>query len=383
MWAALSEKDGAVFCICGELFLEFVVILWRNWKNTMVEQHSFVIPIASLREKVEKNTSVIGKHRSAEGEAHLMEQYAMTQGEDFLFGDYLRDAAAKTYNFIKAFGRNVKDAYRVYHNVVPRLVTEHDGFYISLNGVRVGDKRAIVHLNDDMYDIDHIEGEEEYHINVHMPHLLIHKGESVSYCVEIRIGYSTIADGVFVDQHEYRKTLFAGDNLDIEDFTAVVNVSQAEFPTAIRNVHTFAVAVSGANDRPTVYHAGEFIKFIHEDGTVKYGVQNETSTKLVVDEWFDWDITESVVFKVELLDWQDRNMLPAAQEHLEDALLNYIMYRWFKMIKPDVATLQGGKWRKEASLADEFYANWEEHAHAAQMALNSENRILQRKSTWL
>lgn len=349
----------------------------------MVEQHSFIIPIASLQEKVEKNTSVIGKNRSADGAPHLMEQYAMTPGEGFLFEDYLKEAAGKTYNYIKAFGRNLKDAYRVNYHVVPRLVTEHDGFYISLNGVVLGAKHAIVHINPEMYDIDHVEGEEEFTINVHLPHLLIHKGESTSYCLEVLISYKTVADGVFEDRCEYRQVLFNSQDLDIEDFSATVNVSQAEFPTTIKSVSSFAVAVSGSNDHPTVYHAGEFIKFVQGDGVVKYGIQKETSTKVVVDEWFYEDITESVIFKVELPDWQDRNMLPAAQEHLENALMDFIMYRWFETVKPDVATLQSGKWRKEASLASDFYAKWEEEAHSAQLALNSERRILQRKSTWL
>ena len=348
----------------------------------MVERHSFIFPLSSLKEKVEKHTSVLGKHRKGEDSEHLLDRYSLTEGEDFMFDDYLKEAVAKTYNWIKAFGRNLSDGCRVFHNAVPRLVRKNDEMSITLNGFGQDFPKAFIPLTNDMYAVEQVDS--DFAITLNLPHLCVHKGNADSFSFNICIKYVTLADGIFVDNCEYNEIMYSHDDIDITEFVAYVTHRQDDMPTVIQRVNSVELSIlSAPHTNRDVYNTGEVIEYVDENGIHKFGIQKRTSTELVIDEWYDENLTDCVVFKVELPEWQDRNMLPAAEDHLEEALANYIMYRWFETVQDDIATKIGGQWRKPASLADGCFAKWEEHARAAQLALNSERKILQRKSTWL
>lgn len=345
----------------------------------MVEQHSFVIPLSRLREKIEKHTSSLGRYRSADGVTPLLERFSFTEGEGFLFDDYLPEAATKTYNWIKAFGRNVRDGYLVYHGATAKDVLEKEGIRISLAGVEFADLDAYIPLTASMYDVVKRAGSaDDYDITVHLPSLVISKGDAAGYKYTVKVKYTTIADGIFVDNFTHQAEFTVTADVTITDYVFMIKASSAGFSTLVINVDSIEVVVEDTTPAVT-YTKGELIRYIKKDGTILFGVQRSNGNTLDVGIWYDEDIRNSVIFKVELPDWQDRNMIPAAADALEWAIADYMMYRWFETVQ-EPAFYRG---RKVENLADTFYFKWEEKVHDAQMALNSERRILQRKSTWL
>lgn len=341
----------------------------------MVEQHSFIIPIKSLQEKVEKHTSVLGKHRSADGSQYLMEQFAMTQGEHFLFDDYLPEAVAKTYNWIRAFARNVEDGYRVFKGGALRQVREDNAVRVVVDGVQRELPTIVMPIAKSKYSVTVVATTEEaivYDVRVTLPQIQIFTGNAEHINYDMKVKYLTLADGIFEDVCSYNTNgVVLEDGATLDGVLAFrLRIDQSGFATVIERIEQVELTLSNYSaSAATTYRKGEFIEYVGIDGTVRYGIQKRTYKDVDVERWFDEDIRESVVFNVEIPDWVDRNMLPAAEEHLGDALMHYIIYRWFETVNP-----------KEA---ETYKDKWEEKAHEAQLALNSERRILQRKSTWL
>lgn len=329
------------------------------------------------------HTSVLGKHRSGEDSPHLLEQFALTEGESFLFDSYLKEAAAKTYNWIKAFGRNVQNAYVILRSdnaLVDR--TEVDDVHIIRDGVRLKEAYSRIVIDESMYTSSQDGDTCDVHIN--LPVLQFCLGGASALRYHIHVHYVTIADELFTDAADKHIILDITNDVQIDSLDLSLPISQSEFPTRLDRIDYVEVSLDGYTpaSHPMI-KAGVIVRYTSMDGSVKYGIQRVTSPEVDVVRWYEFDIREHVIFSVELPEWNDRNMLPAAQEHLESALANYIMYRWFEEVQEDAVKRVGNQWKRSAKLSDTFYAKWEEDAHAAQLALNSERRILQRKSTWL
>ena len=348
----------------------------------MADLYSFIIPLSSLREKVEMHTSVLGKHRSGEDSPHLLEQFALTEGESFLFDSYLKEAAAKTYNWIKAFGRNVQNAYMVHQGggLVER--TEEDDVHIIQDGVRLKEPHTHITIGESMYTST--QSGDTCNVHIDLPLLQLCLGDATGLRYHILVHYVTIADELFTDALDKHIMLDITNDVQLSSLDLSLTISQDEFPTRLERIDYVDISIDGFTpaSHPLI-KSGEFVKYTFMDGSVKYGIQRVNSTEVDVNGWYDFDIRDCVIFRVELPEWNDRNMLPAAKEHLESALANYIMYRWFEEVQEDAVKRVGNQWKRSAKLSDTFYAKWEEDAHAAQLALNSERRILQRKSTWL
>lgn len=336
----------------------------------MLEKHSFIFPIAKLQERLEKHTSTLGKYRSSENMPNMIEQFSFTKAEEFLLDDYLPEAATKTFDWIKAFSRNLSDGYSLYHSVPVREVHDSDKLFISLDGMRIGETEARIPLGyEDMYSVEAVEGEEgKFRVTLHLPHLHIHKGDAISFAYELCVYYTTLADETFEDGYIYCKDFSSLDDVDIEEYSFEVNVPQDEFNTVVSRVDGLRVFIPGYVPSES-YKKGELIDFETTRGEHYYGIQQSDGDEVKVEKWYTDDIRDSIVYRVELPEWQDRNMLPAAEDSLWWALTYYIMYKWFENVNP-----------KEAN---DYLDKWEKKAHEAQLYLNRENKILQRKSKWL
>ena len=86
----------------------------------------------------------------------------------------------------------------------------------------------------------------------------------------------------------------------------------------------------------------------------------DVSTKLAVDP------RGSIVFILERTGHFDLNLLPSIDRYIKEAVVNYVIFRWFEYVN--------------APEAANFYVKFEDYAHKAQVGMNSETKILQRKS---
>lgn len=351
----------------------------------MTELHSFIFPIADIQQKVEKDTTYLGKMRSAGEDAGAYDRLRLTEGEDFMFNDFLEQAAAETYNWIKAFGRNVKNAYRIIPDGVLHVINEHLGVRVLLGsedkGLHSMTSLAATASNPALpYATFEITAETDndvtYRIDIHS-HLNVSMGDASSVGYALRVHYTESVEDTPFMQHRVCSasgTLSADTDLDTLG-TFSVTLDKDDFGThSILSVDSFEVEITDITPIDEMeLEAGDFVKYILSDGRIVYGTLTNGfvagAGEPLLGNTSDIDMRNNVAFVVELPDWTDRNMLPVVESYLAKAIVFYIIYLWFEMTNP-----------KEA---ERYYTKWEDAAHEAQMGLNTENKTLQRHGHWL
>lgn len=343
-------------------------------------KHVFAFPIPSIRTLVEKRTTMLGANRSTDGEVHLTERLSMTKGEGFLFDDFLQEAVAETYNWIRAFGRGISQAYQIYPDGVLHVIKANHGAHLEVNGEDKG-LRHIIPLTSSDYTINYNPQLSEpanrligFLVAVNMPAYSGKIGDADEIRGKVTLRYTVgVQDAPIEEKQEISTTFTASEDFDdaatIVPFPVHVDVSN--FDMIVKSVESVEIEITEVVKDVTL-HKGDYIKL--ESGPVgMYGIlgadYNGGSDMPIIAELLDGDVRNSIVMRVELPDWNDNNMLPAVQNHLQEAIVNYIIWRWFETVNP-----------REANL---YHEKWEEKAHKAQLGLNAEKRILQRKSTWL
>lgn len=343
----------------------------------MAEQHSFIFPIANLRTLVEKRTTVLGANRSADGEPHQIERLSMTKGEKFLFDDYLQEAAAETYNWIRAFGRNIANAYKVYPAGELIQVAENNGAKIMMGGnvqpfpaFTIPVSISMLAIRHNLQLSDPSAGLHVYNVNVHLPNIYLYLGRATEMHVDVHVHYTTIADGIFEDAgaHTIRWNI-TEDAEEQNSLMFTLSLQSDDFDKKLKSIDSVEIVVTDVIAPKQEFKRGDYIEVTTKGGLKMYGIVTTACDDIPVAEWLPGDLRDSIVYKVELPDWQDRNMLPSVENHLQEAIVNYIMWRWFENTNP-----------KEAEV---YYEKWEDKAHKAQLGLNAEQKVLQRKSTWL
>lgn len=343
-------------------------------------KHVFAFPIPSIRTLVEKRTTMLGANRSTDDEVHLTERLSMTKGEGFLFDDFLQEAVAETYNWIRAFGRNISQAYQIYPDGALHVIKANHGAHLEANGEDKGLCFAIPLTAADytvLYNpnfSDYANGLIGFNVSVNMPAYSGRLGDADEIHGKVTLRYTVgVQDAPIEEQKEVSTTFTASE--DFDDAATVVpfriQVDVSNFDMVIKSVDSVEVEITNI-ERAVMLHKGDYIKL--ESGPVgMYGIlgtdYNGGSDMPIIAEVLDGDVRNSIVMRVDLPEWNDNNMLPAVQNHLQEAIVNYIIWRWFETVNP-----------REAEM---YHEKWEEKAHNAQLGLNAEKRILQRKSTWL
>ena len=396
-------------------------------------RHKFIFPIATLKEEVEKRTSKLGQMRSTDEAPHLLERLSLTEGESFLTDEYLDEAAAETYDWIKAFGRNVKNAYRVYPNGVLKEVVEDEGAKVSRNlspilfytaeqkpnyqmysddagsyfdleryeaiddeGTRWGWKAGTMELYSTVYpivegsalyknsdgiqagvahlDYAPVAGKKTYVITGSFEDIVVETGIAQYVDVKFSVFWRRgVEEAPFEDlmQEVVLRRYEEDETMSVFSFEVELEEDPQFGWETIAGVDNAQVVITHIEPAQRVdIHRGDYVKYTNLEGVVLYGVSTgEGKDPLWVEEWLEEDFRNSIVFRVELPDWSDENMLPSVQRNLKEALVDYILYKWLEVVYP-----------KEA---DTYYEHFEDKAHKAQLGLNTEKRVLQRGSLWL
>ncbi|MBR1525077.1 MAG: hypothetical protein IJ640_00255 [Prevotella sp.] len=344
----------------------------------MADKHSFIFPISDIKERVEKHTSKIGSMRGADDVPHMLDRMSLTEGESFLTDDYLQEAAAETYNWIKAFGRNLNQAFRIYPDGNLHTILENHGVHIFAEGRKQG-LRYLLQLTSDDYNISgtpNQQGVSIFSASVSLPSITIFVGEASEVRYKITFNYTTGIDGAPIGDNrqyveEHTTTIDSNESQGAYGFQIRIEPSVLGNVT-VKSIDSVEVEITNIFKDYTL-NKGDYIRFVNKDGTDRYGIvgadYDSRTTDIIVCEETDGDCRGSIVMKVELAEWQDRNVLPVVETYLREALVNYIIYRWFETANP-----------KESEV---FHNKWEDRAHKAQLGLNTERRILQRKATWL
>lgn len=339
----------------------------------MEEQHSFILKKAKIKERVEKLTSYLGKMRDADGRP-LFDRLALTDGEDFLRDDFLVEAAGETYDWIKAFGRHKDGAFRIFpDDAIIKPLYENHGAHIFANG-KIQRLKYSLPLSSTDYTITTVST-TEYLVSINMPTIDVNIGYADAMDYQIAIHYTAGIAGTPIQEE---RVLIVGPTAATQDVTISGSLSQTiQFRETFQNISVLSVdsvdveIVSVA--KHVVLSKGDFIYFADYDDNRTYAVVTEDYDSDEDDklycERYDGDVRDAVVYIVMLPDWSDRNMLPIVEDSLLNAIVDYIIYRWLELVLP-----------KEAEV---YYDKWEDKGRKAQLGLNTENRTLHRRATWL
>lgn len=94
----------------------------------------FSYRVKDLLDEVTKRTSYLGKMRGNESIPHMLDQMSLTSGEDFLFNEFLENAVSETYDWLKAFGRNLKHTNICCISYQDHKMIKNHGLKLTING---------------------------------------------------------------------------------------------------------------------------------------------------------------------------------------------------------------------------------------------------------
>lgn len=346
---------------------------------TMAEQHSFIFPIATIKQLVEQRTSYLGKMRGSEAEPHLLNRLSLTDGEDFLSNEYLEEAAAETYDWIKAFGRNVRNAIRIYPSGDLHIIKENHGAHLEVNSANVGLSYKQDITSGYYYSVRN-SGQSNndvsaYTVHINLPqNVKVAVGEAAEVHYSVIINYTTGINGAPIED-KVQEILNLTTDADVADSNVIftVQLTTALGDMVVKSVESVEFKITKAIPEHFTLKKDDYILYQLANGGQKYGIvsadYDSNGIAPVIVEELGGDVRGSIVMKVELPDWQDKNMLFSVERNLKEALAFYIIWRWFETVYPQEAEL--------------FHSRWEEKAHQAQLGLNTESHVLQRKSDWL
>ena len=348
----------------------------------MTEQHMFIFPMASIKQLVEQRTSFLVKMRGGEAEPHLLDRLSLTEGESFLSNEYLEEAAAETYDWIKAFGRNVSDAYHVYPDGELHTIKENHGAHIRIGSQRCGLVcKQELSINDwsvvnNVAQSNAQSNSETKTVHINLPNsvdVMVGDAAEVHYSIIINYTIGVIGAPIEDSMQQTLNYCISSNDLDVNSCQFVVRMSTELGAMGVKRVDSVVVKITQVTPEHFTLKKGDYILVQDEDGTQNYGLvganYDSNNGGPILATPLGGDVRNAIVMKVELPDWMDRNMLPSIERNLKEALANFVIWRWLEIVFPQEA--------------ESFYSRWEEKARQAQLGLNTENHTLQRKSTWL
>lgn len=84
-----------------------------------------------------------------------------------------------------------------------------------------------------------------------------------------------------------------------------------------------------------------------------------------VEEPYGITTDGNVQFTLQPRTWWDRNAFTRVERYIKEALVNYILWKWFEYVNPQEA--------------QPFFDKFEDYAHKAQLGMNAENGTLERR----
>lgn len=334
-----------------------------------METKQFIFNIADLKREAEKRTSYLGAMRAAEGQANLYERVAMTDGESFLSEEYLQEAAAETYDWIKAFGRGIDHAYQYLPDGGLTAISEYFGAGIVLtNGQRV--QSVSLPLTQSMYTISQTAAGYDYTILLGYG---ISAGTAATVKYRITLLYTVaVPNTPFSEQRKYQIETTAGSG-QLVKYENTIPLESTNLGNVVpQSLDQIDIEIIGFEPVLSIAE-GTYVSYTDSTGKTLYGIAKQATQydgyTLPKCDWYEKDMRNAIVYTLGITDWQDQNMLRKVENDLKEALVNYIIWRWLETVLP--------------SEADTYEAKWEEKAHGAQLALNTEKQVLQRRAVWL
>lgn len=326
---------------------------------------TFSYRIDDILGEITKRTTYMGKMRGTEQEPFLIDRLSLTKGEGFMFSEFLEEAVAETYDWLKAFGRNIQ----MYDKIVLKYedIKLKDGVCLKLmsgdsevapneeSSLKCSIEAKGTRMDIRLGEVLSASTQEGYVINDAEP----------SIRVKIKVKY-TNGNAQPVEKL-YEKELKNGDELGM--FSIYYESEEDEYdedPT-----HPVEVTMVVVNTSDFTIKKNTYVEYHYSADNPDLFDVYQVNVDCTNINWKDYscklliDPRDSIVFTLNYPDYFDLNMVSSIDRNIKEAIVNYIIYRWFEYVYPIDA--------------DKYYLKFEDYAHKAQLGMNSENTLLQRK----
>ena len=335
----------------------------------------FTYKASDLLKEVTKRTSYLGRMRNTDQDVHLLDRLSLTEGEKFLFNEYIQEAGAETYNYMHAFGKEVHMPYMFYDDKPLYEVKESCGIYITCDDMKTGTEMvvpttsfsyssgtlAVVFPTTKIYKVDSSQFKYKFTCRFVMTATDTIGGQTLNITKEMMAETSEITSSADV-------------TLTTISFTGIVpNFAYGSNPTVteIKSLLLEVTEITPAT--PLDVEAGDYVYEEDLDGHVRHfkAIRDYNSGtgmwELTPHDFIllggDWK--NSIVYRLNIPCWQDDGMYMTVDNRIKEALVSYIIWRWFETVLPKEADIYEKKWKAKA--------------YDIQMGLNSERKILRRK----
>lgn len=317
--------------------------------------------VDDILDEITKRTSYTGKMRRSEQEPFLVDRLSLTRGEDFMFSEFLEEAVSETYDWVRAFGRGIPMYDKIVLDYIDVKQYKNHGYKITVGSEEI-EAGKTVPLKVISFETQVGLKPEAY---ITFPDIVAEKKVDIPSDISGTILYRfRFDDNGVLSEIEGTKKL---DSLD-----GVNNISVRIPVTAkgeLVNVELeLLVTVNPQEVTPIKFKA--YVEYYDNlDNLDIYDVYQVT-VECTNANWKDYACKQAVdprgcvIFILERTDHMDLNLISSIDRNIKEALINYIIYKWFEYTNTEEA--------------DKFYLKYDYHGQKAQIGMNSETKIVQR-----
>lgn len=298
----------------------------------------------ALYEEVYKRTSFISKNRGTDVLAHQLSQMSFTRDEDFMFKPFIKEAASNIYEKLYPFSKDIEKAFRFIDSVrtveLPKLpdITNHadidDGSELSSVLLRHDDAVGSWYTLSGLTNVD-----------IHTP--IDYKKFGIK--IVVRFTYSVLCGNRRVVRSEYLESIVSAKVSKPATWSATVFVAEGVYGKDIErfgqvlslDVVESKIVRKGVPDK---INKGDYVELSGEDDVELYKALEDTDSNgdilnPYLFEKQDIDERNSVVYRLNILEWMDDNAFSITDNAIFEAIVNFVIYRWFLIVNPSESSI--------------------------------------------
>ena len=297
-----------------------------------------------IYEEVYKRTSFVAKNRPTETLVHQLSTMSFTRDEDFMFKPFIMEASANIFEVLSPFCKHIHDAYSyvdapVTHtlDVVPNVKE-----FLKLGETKDYKTNRLWH--------DDARG-SRYRISFTIPVEKIKPVDCSKWIVGavVQLDWATKYYGENMAHSGYLNLRFSSKKNEIPcsyEFDIKENVFGEQIETMERVIGATVVKYSlmpKSQPKPETWKAGSYVEVAGEEPALYKVLQDVPNVADLHDnrlfEPLDKDEREAVVYRINILDWMDENAFKGVEVAIFEALVNFVMYKWFLFVAPEHADI--------------------------------------------
>lgn len=328
----------------------------------------FSYKIDDLLEELTKRTSYMGKMRGSEQEPLMIDRLSLTQGEHFMFTEFLHDAVSNTYEWLQAFGRNVKYSNKcdivyedcpIYKDFGATLTvgggSQLFGKWIKVSSFNHSDiGGGVISYDCEDIKIDSLKEKVKVVLNFrYTVYSLLDGLECKTLVEDRRIFNLPVGDDEVIQGGSYP--------FECNEHGDYHNIYRVDMEVKCETLPTTIVALK----------KGQYVEhrtdFSNDSVFDVYQILRDCTN----EDWKDnadkleYDPRGSVVFMLECCEYFDENKVFSIDRNIKEAIINYILFRWYEFVLP--------------TEYQNYYLKFEDYAYKAKVGMNSTVKLIQRK----